>query len=179
MLRPRSGVLLSIVVAAAAARFLPHPPNITPLAALALFGGAHFSDKRLALLVPLAALFASDILLGQLWHMDPFVYGSLAAIGGIGLCLRDRRSVLFVAGAALTSSVVFFVVTNFGTWATTTLYPHTAAGLEACYVAAIPFFRNTALGDLFYTTVFFGGFALLERAFPLLSDRMPAASATA
>jgi hypothetical protein len=70
----------------------------------------------------------------------------------------------------LASSVLFFVLTNFGVWAFDALYPKTLEGLMACYVAAIPFFRNTLLGDLSYTVVLFGGFALLERRIPVLRD---------
>ncbi len=170
MLKPRLAVLLSMIVAAAALRLLPHPPNVSPIAALALFGGAGFSDRRLAFLVPLTALFASDLVLGFYSHME-FVYASFAVIVCIGLWLRTRQSVLTVGGAALSSSVLFFVVTNFGTWATEAMYPHTLAGLLACYTAAIPFFQNTVAGDLFFTAVLFGGFALLERSFPILREQ--------
>lgn len=169
MLKPRLAVLISMIFAAAMFRLLPHPPNVNPIAALALFGGASFSDKRLAFLVPLAALFSSDLVLGLYGHME-FVYGSFAAIVCIGLLLKTRRNALAVGSAAVASSVLFFVVTNFGTWATEALYPHTFAGLTTCYVAAIPFFQNTLLGDLFFTALLFGGFALLERSFPTLRE---------
>src|SRR5215467_5360608 len=112
MLKPRLTVLVSMIVAAAAFRLLPHPPNINPIAALALFGGASFADKRLAFLIPLAALFASDLVLGLYSHME-FVYASFAMIVGIGLFLRTRRNALAIGGAAISSSVLFFIVTNF------------------------------------------------------------------
>jgi len=177
MTKPRLAVLVAIVFAAAASRLLPHPPNTTPIAALALFGGATFSDKRLAFLVPLAALFASDLAIGFYNNMA-FVYGSFAAIVCIGLWLRNHRSGLPIAGAAIASSILFFLVTNFGTWASSGIYPKTLAGLEACYVAGIPFFRNTAMGDLIYTAALFGGFSLLEKAFPVLAERQTPALAT-
>ena len=75
-----------------------------------------------------------------------------------------------IAGAAMTSSALFFLVTNFGVWAFGSLYPMTWDGLIACYVAAVPFFRNTLQGDLFYTLVLFGGFRLLERRFSGLRE---------
>ncbi len=169
MLKPRLLALISIIVVAATSRLIPHPPNVTSLTAVALFGGAYFWDRRLAFLVPLTALFLSDLVLGFYLHME-VVYLSFALIGAIGVWLQTRRSTLPIASAALASSVLFFVLTNFGVWAFEPVYPKTLGGLFACYVAAIPFFQNTLLGDLFYTAVLFGGFALLERQNPALRD---------
>ena len=169
MLKPRIALLISMIAAAAATRLMPHPPNITAIAAMALFGGAYFADKRLAFLVPLAALFVSDLVLG-LYRGTEYQYVSFALIVCFGLVLQSRRRLLPIAGAAVASSALFFVITNFGTWAASNMYPHTAAGLVACYTAAIPFFWNTLAGDLFYTALLFGGFAALERAFPILRD---------
>src|ERR1700731_1982869 len=115
MLKPRIALLISMVLAAAATRLMPHPPNLTSIAAIALFGGATFSDKRLAFLVPLAALFASDLVLGLYAHME-FQYVAFALIVLLGVWLQPRRKVLPIAGAAVASSVLFFVLTNFGTW---------------------------------------------------------------
>ena len=169
MSKPRITVLICMILAAAASRLIPHPPNMASIAAVALFGGAYLSDKRLAFLVPLAALFLSDLVLGLYGHME-IVYGSFALVVCIGLLLRKRRTPLRIAGAALASSTLFFVVTNFGVWAFGSLYPKTAAGLVTCYVAAIPFFQNTLVGDALYTAVLFGGFALAERLFPILRE---------
>lgn len=165
MLKPRLIAVLGLILAATATRLLPHPPNFTAITAMALFGGAHFADKRWAFFVPLAALFLSDLVIG-LHPLLPVVYGSFAMIVWIGLQLRTRRRLLPIAGATLASSVLFFVVTNFGVWGLGSLYPRTAEGLIACYVAAIPFFRNTLLGDAVYTAALFSGLALLERYFP-------------
>jgi uncharacterized protein DUF6580 len=98
------------------------------------------------------------------------VYLSFALVVCVGLWLQMRRSILHIAGAALASSVLFFLVTNFGVWALESLYPKTIAGLVACYVAAIPFFENQIQGDLFYTLLLFGGFRLLESQFSVLRD---------
>lgn len=167
MLKPRLLVLISIILVAAASRLIPHPPNVTSLTAVALFGGAYFSDKRLAFLVPLFALFLSDLLLGFYHHME-VVYLSFALIVAIGLWLQKHRTAVPIVGAVAASSVLFFVLTNFGVWAFDALYPKTVEGLIACYVAAIPFFQNTLVGDLLYTAVLFGGFAMLERLLPAL-----------
>src|ERR1700688_3349344 len=169
MIRPRLAALISIVLAAALSRLIPHPPNMTSLTAVALVAGAYFSDRRLAVLVPLAALFLSDLVLGFYGHME-VVYSSFALIVCIGLWLGKDRSVLRIAVAALTSSVLFFLLTNFGVWAFGSLYPRTLDGLVTCYVAAIPFFRNTFQGDMLYTFILFGGFAMLERRFSVLRE---------
>src|SRR3984893_16508312 len=161
MLNPRFNTLIIMVIAAAATRLLPHPPNMTSVTALALFGGAYFSDRRLAFLVPLTALLLSDLILGLYRHME-IPYLSFALIVCIGFGLQQRWTAPRIVGAALLSALVFFTVTNFGVWAFDSLYPKTAPGLLACYVAAIPFFRNTILGDLLYTAMLFGGFRLLE-----------------
>jgi hypothetical protein len=174
MLRARFWWMASMVVGVAAMRVLPHPPNFTPVAAMALFGGAHFDRKSWAFAVPLAAMLLSDAVLewvfGRGFHaLTPVVYLSFVAIVCLGFLLRRRRSVATVAGAALGSSVLFFLTTNLAVWAAGDLYPRTAAGLAACYVAAIPFFGATLAGDLFYTALLFGAFALAERRFGLVA----------
>ena len=170
MSKPRLIVLVLMILAAAASRLIPHPPNVASITAVALFGGAYLTNKRLALIVPLAALLLSDLVLGFYSHME-VVYGSFILIVCVGFWLQKNRSALRIGGAALASSVIFFIVTNFGVWAFESLYPKTAAGLLACYVAAIPFFQNTLVGDALYTAVLFGGFALAERLFPILRER--------
>ncbi len=164
-------VLLTLVASAALMRLLPHPPNFTPVAALALFAGAHFERRSLAFLVPLVAMFLSDVVLelttGFGFHSQaPAVYLSFIAVVGIGLWLQPRRRAPLVLGAALLSSAVFFALSNFGLWAEGSLYPRTIEGLVACYIAAIPFFGATVLGDLFYCAVMFGLFAAVERRLP-------------
>src|SRR5262249_34833653 len=132
-MRARLAVLITIVFSAAFFRLMPHPPNLTPIAAMALFGGAYFGDKRLAFLVPIAALFVSDLGLGFYSQM-PIVYATFALIVCIGFWLRQRRTLLPIAGATLASSILFYGMTNFAVWAFGSLYPKTLAGLLACYV---------------------------------------------
>ena len=163
--------LLTAILAAAALRLVPHPPNFTPIGAMALFSGAYLGRRgAVALVAPLGALFLSDLVLGFYRGM-PTVYFSVALIVIIGWMALRRVSPIRVGGAAIASSVLFFVLTNFGMWLSSGFYPRTLAGLEACYVAAIPFFQNTVAGDLFYAAVLFGGFALLERTVPALRSR--------
>jgi hypothetical protein len=172
----RTSTLLLLILAAAASRLLPHPPNFAPITALALFGGACFADRRLAFAVPLVALALSDLALGIFWswsfvdrnaHLE-VQYLCFVAIIGLGFLLQDRRSVSSVAAVTLASSVLFFVVTNFAVWALQALYPKTLQGLIACYVAAIPFFRTSVLADLFFAGVLFGGMHWLETRFTYL-----------
>jgi len=174
MLKPRQEMLLAVILAAAMSRLIPHPFNFAPIGALALFGGAQFADRRAAFLVPGAAMLLSDLCIGLYRHME-WVYCSFALVVCLGLWLRPRRSPLRIAGASLCASGLFFLITNFGVWLNDALYGRSLAGLVACYVAAIPFFGNTLLGDAFYSLVLFGGFTLLENRFAVLRET-PAAS---
>ena len=174
MLKPRLMLVITMILAAAASRLIPHPPNMTAITAMALFGGATLADKRLAFLVPLGALFLGDLVLG--FHSQiAAVYGCFALVVCIGLWLQPRRTPLVILGATLASSLLFYLVVDFGVWLIDGMYPRTAEGLVACYVAALPFLRNGIEGDLFYTLVLFGGLALLERRFPVLRTEAAAA----
>jgi hypothetical protein len=170
-------LLGSLIVFSAVYRLIPsayRPDNVAPIAALSLFAGACVSDRRLAFLAPLAAMFLSDLALQLLWLAGlspnwgfhggiPVIYGCYALIVGIGLFLRGRRNPFTIAAATVGSSVLFYLVTNFAMWLGSGLYPLTWAGLLDCYVKAIPFFRNTLLGDVFFAAVFFGVYALVEK----------------
>ncbi len=175
MLHLRLLALVGVILVAAASRLIPHPPNVTPIAAMALFGGAQFADRRLAFLVPLSAMFLSDLVIG-LHRLLPVVYACFALIVGLGFWVRPRKSFGRIAGATLAGSVLFFAVTNFGVWAMGSLYPKTLDGLVAAYIAAIPFFRNTLLGDALFAAVLFGGFTLLEVTVAAVRERRPAAT---
>lgn len=169
MITARFSLLAGMVLIAALSRLIPHPPNFAPIAAMALFGGAHFADRRAAFLVPLAAMFLRDLVLG-LHGLIPVVYVSFAAIACLGLLMRGRIRPGTVAASALTGSILFFLTTNFGVWALGTMYPKTPAGLAACYIAALPFFGSTLLGDMFYAVALFGSMALAEARFPAVRD---------
>ncbi len=178
-LKARFALMAAMVVGVAILRIVPHPPNFAPVAAMALFGGAHFDHRAWAFIVPLVAMLLSDavleLLFGWGFHAQmPLVYLSFAAIVGLGLVIRSRRRPLVVGGAALAASTLFFVTTNFGVWAMGSLYPKTVAGLLACYTAAIAFFGYTLAGDLFYAALLFGAFALAERRFPVFALPRPA-----
>ena len=171
-------LLAGIILLAALSRLLPHPPNFSPVEALALFGGAYFSKRATALWIPLAAMFISDLALGVInggLYSEYFlgagfllVYLCIALSTVLGFGLRGRVSAISVLGYSALGSVLFFVVTNFGAWLGSSFYPQTGAGLMAAYVAGIPFFQNTVLGTLFYCALMFGSFAFLRRRNPAL-----------
>jgi hypothetical protein len=164
--------ILSAILVAAVLRLVPHPPNFTPVGAIALFAGAYIGRRAIAFAAPLGALLLSDLVLGFYPELA-FVYLGTAAAVVIGWTVAGRKSILGVGLAALASSVLFFTVTNFGVWLLMDYYPKTLAGLAACYTAAIPFFQNTLAGDLFFSFLLFGGFALAERQVPLLRAAPP------
>ena len=171
-------LLTALIFVAALSRVIPHPPNFSPIEAVALFGGAYFAKRQWALVVPLAAMFASDLVLGLLnggiyWSYFAsagylLVYACIALSTVLGFGLRGKVSGGRVLAYSLAGSVLFFVVTNFGAWLGSPAYPQTAAGLLAAYVAGIPFFQWTVLGTLFYAALLFGGFELLRKRMPAL-----------
>jgi len=157
--------LQSAILIAAVLRLVPHPPNFTPIGAMALFSGAYLGRRWLAFAAPLGAMLISDAVLG--FYSGFWVtYLAIGLVVLIGWLASSRVSPLRVGLAAVASSITFFLVSNFGTWALSGMYPHTSAGLEACFVAAIPFFQNTLAGDLFYATMLFGGFRIAELLVP-------------
>jgi hypothetical protein len=175
MNKPRLTFLTGMVLTAAMSRLIPHPPNFTPVAALALFGGANFAGKRTAFLMPFSALFLSDLFLG-FSMLTPVVYGCFALIVCLGFWLRSGRTVGRVTAAIVAGALLFFSVTNFGEWALTPLYPKSLGGLATCYVTAIPFFWNTLASDFVYSALLFGGLLLAEKRWPSLTEAAPGAA---
>lgn len=177
----RFSTLVAIVVLAALSRFIPHPFNFTPIAAIALFGGAYFTNRWQAILLPMAAMLLSDTILevttGFGFHSGmPMVYGAFALVSVIGMIILKKVSPVAVIGSSLASSLIFFLITNCAFFypvpevidPTMISYPHTFEGLVASYTAGIPFLKNQILGDLFFSGVLFGGFALLQKRFEAL-----------
>ncbi len=157
---------LGVIALAAILRLVPHLPNFTPVAAMALFAGTYVRRKELAFSIPLAAMLISDLILGFHTVMIA-VYVGLAIIVAFGFILQKNVRPTNVILASLGSSVVFFLLTNFAVWANGMVgYPMNFAGLTQCYAAGIPFFRNALIGDLFYNAVFFGSFYLVVRRYP-------------
>jgi hypothetical protein len=168
-LSPGFLLITVMVFVAAFMRLIPHPPNFAPITAMALFGGAYFSKRWAAFLIPLAAMFITDLFLGfheTIWA----VYISFALIVVLGMVMIKQKKLGNIFFASITASVLFFVITNFGVWISTPYYEKTGTGLAACYTAAIPFFHQTLLGDLFFVGILFGLYAMAKARFPLLTE---------
>ena len=135
--------VITIIVIAIFSRLIPHPPNFTPITAIALFSIINFKNKYIGLSIPIVCLLISDLIIG-ISLINLFVYLSFIVISGVGYIFGkiNLKSILL-------SSLIFFLVTNFGVWLIG--YPNTLEGFVACYIAAIPFFGWTVAGDLFYS----------------------------
>lgn len=166
-------VLAALIIGATFLRLAPLPPNFSPIAAVALFAGAMFTNHRsVGILVGLVSLLLSDIVLG-FYSTMPFVYGAYALIALMGRGLMNNKSGerpqwSAVGISSLAASAVFFLVSNFGVWVEGLLYPRTTSGLVACYFAGVPFFWNTMVSDLVFTFSLFGAWALVVKAVPQL-----------
>ena len=168
----RTQIVTILLVLAAISRLLPHPDNFAPIGAIALFGGCYIVNKRLAFILPIGVMFFSDILMqivnGNGFHpIMLWVYASFACITLLGFLLRGREQRQTIMVASLVGSILFFVITNFGQWATG-YYGYGNGSLVQSFVAAIPFFKGTIMGDLFYNLVLFGSFALIRSFYPAL-----------
>jgi len=171
-------VIVGLVAIAVAGRLVPHMPNFAPVTATALFCGAYMSRRQSFAALAVILLISDYMLLyikpfgasnfdhfyapWQLWHSTlPFIYGSFAISAAVGWWVKSRRSSGYVVAGALFCSVQFFLISNAGVWAAG-MYDRGLDGLMQSYTMALPFFRGTALGDLFYTSIFFGGFELVS-----------------
>lgn len=152
-----------LILIAAATRFLPHPANFTAIGAMALFGTARLQDKRLAFVLPIAAMLISDLFIP--FGYNPSVYLSFVLIAALGLSLRNTNKMLPIAGASLVSSLIFYIITNFAVWMgdNGVMYSKNIEGLWMSYTAAIPFFWNGLAGDLFFTAVLFGSYSFVTK----------------
>jgi hypothetical protein len=194
MLTPRVLLLIVLVLAAAFSRLVPHLYNAAPVTAVTLFAAAYLPSRRWSVLLPLAAMFLSDVVLyatkdvayrEQAVSNMLFVYSTFGVIAVMGQWLRRNVTVGRVVGTALAGSAVFFLLTNFGAWLSLSLplsatepamYSRDWQGLLNCYIAGVPFFRGTFVGDMVYTAVLFGGFAVLQELVPQFKPRLAEAA---
>lgn len=171
----QTGVLSIIILLAAFTRIMPHPPNFSPMAAIGLFGAAHFAKKWQAFFIPLIGIWISDLVINNyvysssssniVWFYSGFYwqYISYILIIFAGLFIFNRGiSLTKTVGGVISSSGIFFLVSNFGVWAGGTMYPKNFGGLITCYAAGIPFIHNTIISDVLFTTVLFGAYYLLQ-----------------
>lgn len=175
---PNLWFVTSVVLIAAIMRLIPHWPNFTPIAAIALFGGVMFGKKYIAFIIPLLALFVSDLIIG--FHSSMYaVYLSFAITVLIGMRLRRKLKVFNLIAASLISSSLFFIITNFAAWIGSPFYANNFAGLMQSYAAGLAFFNDGSLGismflnevtgSLFFNTILFGVYYIAQLRFPILS----------
>ena len=171
-------LILTLVLVAAFSRLIPHAPNFTAVGAMALFGAAHFTKKYLAFVVPIAAMWFSDLFINnfvyasesfvwfqsfQLYTIIPMV---LIVLAGLFL-FKNKVTPSNVLGGSVLATIIFFLVSNFGTWISPySLFPNTFGGLVSTYVAGLPFALNTLAGDMFFSLALFGSFFLFTTKFP-------------
>lgn len=170
MNKKRFLVLSGFIIIAALSRIIPHPYNFAPIGAMSIFGAAYFTDKKFSFLLPLFAMFVSDLLVNNLLYANFYggfvlftpgfywMYGAIALIVVAGIFILKKVNTKTVIAGSLSASVIFFLITNFGTWLGNPMYPQGIEGLLMSYTAGIPFFHYTVLGDLFYSGVMFGAF---------------------
>jgi len=156
-------ILLTII--GIISRLAPHPANMTAVGALAVFAGSKYSTTK-ALVIAVGAMLISDAVLG--FHSVMWAtYGSFALSVLLANRYLKKQSITRIAGVTLASSLIFYLVTNFAVWAVSgSMYPHTLAGLIESYIMALPFFRNSLIGDFSYTAIFFGSYALMKARYP-------------
>lgn len=165
-------IVAALVMAAAFSRFLPHPYNFSPIAGMALLGGAVMGKKAWAFILPIGALFLSDICFQLFTNTPGFYgwgqllnYGAFALIVVLGIVALRKINVKSVVLTSLAASVVFFIISNFGVWLFAggiAPYTYNSAGLMNTFVLGIPFFGNTLIGDLVYSGVLFGAYSLFQ-----------------
>ena len=152
-------VLISFIIVAVLVRLFPHPPNVAPITAVALFAGTHFSRKHWAILMPILAMLVTDVFLG-FSMITPIVYLAFVGVTALGFVLKKMN-----IGTVLLSSLLFFVVTNLGVWFL--YYPLTPEGLMTCFTLALPFFVYAVVGDLFFSAALLFGYRYAAKRFQL------------
>lgn len=157
LLSKKQIIISSFILMAFLFRLIPHIPNVTPITAVALFSGVCFTNKKYAFIIPMAAMLLSDLILG-FSSISLFVYAAFILVGYIGIASK-KMSVKTI----LLSSISFFIITNFGVWLS--WYPKSLNGLLECYTLAIPFFRNSLIGDFVFSGVLYYGFEFVSRKY--------------
>ena len=155
-------IAVLFIAAGVILRILPHAPNFTPIAAIALFGAVYL-PKKIALILPIIAMAISDAFIGYYdFKLIAVVYVSFLLCVVVGFWLKKNKKWYTVLGSSFLTAFIFFFFTNFAVFAFSEWYPKTIFGLVSCFTMALPFFKNTLLGDIFYSGVFFGSFELIR-----------------
>tara|TARA_Y100000385_G_C13020065_1_gene605771 strand:- start:405 stop:974 length:570 start_codon:yes stop_codon:yes gene_type:complete len=165
--------IIGLILLASFSRIIPHISNFTPIGAIALFGGAYFKNKIHSFIIPILSLWISDLLINNYilsyyeqftWFYPGFLwqYSSFCIIILIGNFALKKPSIDKIFLSSISSSLLFFIITNFGVWISGSLYPLNIKGLITCYILAIPFFKGTLLSFLLYSSLLFGVFEIFK-----------------
>jgi len=152
------------IIVAALMRLIPHPPNFVPITAIAIFAGVKFNNIILAYTVPVSIMLISDFFIG-FSSISLFVYLAFILITSYSYLIK-KYSIINI----LLSSIIFFIITNFGVWVLPGGYPNNIEGLILCYTAAIPFFTNSILADLFFSALLYYGFEKIEKKYLIFNN---------
>ena len=165
--RKRILIVLAIIAALGVIRLLPHPPNFTPLGAIAIFAGVHLGRKMWAYLIPALILLLTDLVAGPVFY-EGFLWVYLAYIPLvlIGRGISTNRNPISIGFGALSGAIIFFLISNFGVWVHSALYPKTLEGLGACYAMGLPFLRNDILGTIAFCAVAFAVYDFIRNRVP-------------
>lgn len=178
----RNMTIFGIIFLTIVSRIIPHIPNFTPMGAISLFGATYFKKKWQVFIIPILTIWLSDIFvnlylysdysLGFIMFYNGFYwqYISYVLITLIGTIILNKPSILNITIANLLAVIVFFVISNFGSWIAFNMYPKTFEGLVTCYLAGIPFIKGNLLGNLFYSFFMFGSFSILMKKYPILGN---------
>lgn len=168
------GFILGLIILALASRILnayvPFLGNFAPVTAIALFGAVTFEKRWMSLLLPISLMFVSDFIIAQInglsviHHYSAYVYGGFVLVNILGVISKKNFGTAKMLGLSLTSSFIFFLVSNFGVWMDIQSgYARSIQGLLDCYVMGLPFLQWTILGDLIFTTILFGAYNVFTR----------------
>ena len=175
--------IISLILFASFSRIIPHMPNFTPIGAIALFGGAYLKNRYHAFLIPMISLWLSDLILNNFifsfyseftWFYPGFLwqYASFILIIVIGYLFLKKLNFKNVFITTVLSSLLFFIITNFGVWISGSMYTLDFQGLITCYTMALPFFKGTLLGFMCYSTLLFGVLEFSKRKFKLSKNHI-------
>ena len=154
-------LIISIIFLVSLTRIFPHPPNFTPILALAIFGGAYLPNRITAISLPIISMFISDLIIG--FHSQIFsIYATIILLSILGHLMKTKNFKNF-AITGFTGSLIFFIITNFSVWLGGSLYPLTIDGIIQCYIMAIPFFHNTLISTMLFLTILFFGYTFAEK----------------
>lgn len=166
-LSTKISLIVLLILFGIIARFLPHAWNFTPMSAIAIFATTYLG-LRYSYIILFVIMLSSDLFLGfYQWQIMIAVYASFAIAGILGIILKNNKTIKFIILCTLSSSLIFFIITNWAVWQFGTMYQHTVSGLFQSYLMAIPFFKNSLIGDIVFSLFLFGLYELFSLSFRL------------